>query len=232
MARVTYGGGVTEFNGSIGGVTFQKNASGNIAKLRSNPTVNPSALQAGKQQIFAYLVSYWSTLSQANKDLWDAHAIAHDHTTPWGVIKTLSGYQWFILTNLYSYNYRDTIRDNPGAWIAPAAPDQFIIETSATYIRIAWSPNYDPLYDLVCYASLPLRQSSLKLRRSTFFVKWEENLGSMANYDLTSEIEALYNVTWADFYASANCHIIIRCLNGYLFRGYMSSFTSAIIKLN
>ncbi|GAH48125.1 unnamed protein product [marine sediment metagenome] len=44
MARVTYGGGVTEFAGSIGGVTFQRNASGYIAKLRSNPTVNPTQM--------------------------------------------------------------------------------------------------------------------------------------------------------------------------------------------
>ena len=232
MARVTYGSGVTELAGSIGGVTYQKNASGNVARLRPNPTVNPTALQAGFQTNMAYLVSFWPTLSQVNKDLWDAHAAAHPHTTPWGESKALSGYQWFLSCNLLRFYLYPIPRSTPGAWYNAPVPDQFTIETSATYIRVAWVPNYDPPYQLLFYASLPLRQSSLKLRRSMFFVKFVNSLASVANYDLTSEIETLFNVTWADFYASANCHIIIRAMHGYIASGYFSSYTSAIVKIN
>lgn len=231
MARVTYGSGVTELAGSIGGVTYQKNASGNVARLRPKPTVNPTALQADYQVLFAKLVSAWSILSQANKDLWDALAVAHDHTTPWGETKTLSGYQWYVLCNLYRWRKQGNARSAPAVWYSAPAPDLFTIETSATYIRVAWSPNYDPLHDLLFYVSLPLRQSSLKLRRSLFFIKYVAGLGSMSNYDLTSDISALYNVTWADFYNSSDCNIIIRLSHGILDYGYISSYTSAIIKI-
>lgn len=232
MARVTYGASVTEFAGSIGGVTFQRNASGPIAKLRSNPTVNPTALQAKYQHIFSMLVAYWPTISPEDKDLWDVIAAAHDHTTPWGETKTLSGYQWFMLCNLLRFREFDTPRNYPGTWYAAPPPDQFTIETSATYIHVVWSPDYNTPFDLLFYASLPLRQSSLKLRRSTFFIKFVSLPGSLTNYDLTPEISALYNVTWADFYASANCNIIIRVMHGHVSRGYLSQYTSALVKIS
>lgn len=231
MARVTYGSGVTELAGSIGGVTYQKNASGNIAKLRANPTVNPSALQAGYQNNMATLVSYWPTLSQANKDLWDAHAVAHDHTTPWGETKTLSGYQWFLSVNLKRLQFVLAILDVPGTWAALSPPDSFTLVATATYLRCEWSPNYDPVYGLAFYLTLPLRQSSLKLRRSLFFVHWDADVISIANYDLTSYFEALANVTWGTFYASADCSIICRIMHIRGSRCYTFGYTSAIVKI-
>ena len=231
MARVTYGSGITELAGSIGGVTYQKNASGNIAKLRSNPTVNPTPLQAGYQQQMAMLVAFWPTLSQTDKDEWNDIAAAHLHTTVWGESKKLSGYQWFLSCNLVRLKLFSTVRQTPFAWVVCPPPDQFTIETSATYIRAAWSPDYDS-WHLIGYISLPLKQSSLKLRRSLFYVMIYPAAPALSNWDFTTAFEALNNVTWADFYASANCHIIIRIINCDINSGYASSFTSAITKIN
>lgn len=231
MARVTYGSGVTELAGSIGGVTFQKNASGNIAKLRANPVVNPTALQAGYQTNMATLVAFWPTLSQANKDLWDALAAAHDHTTPWGETKTLSGYQWFLSCNLVRKHKQDIPLSAPLAWTAPAPPPAFTIEVAAGYIRAAWAAPYDPVFSLLAYCTLPLRQSSLKLRRSLFFIKIYYDCPGISTWDLTTEIESLFNVTWGDFFASANCSIIMRIIHSHVNFGYNSAFTSAIIKI-
>jgi len=231
MARVTYGSGITELAGSIGGVTYQKNASGNIAKLRSNPIVNPTPLQAGYQRQMAMLVAFWPTLSQANKDAWNDLAAAHLHTTPWGESKKLSGYQWFLSCNTTRLKYYTNVVQTPGTWVVYPPPDQFIIETSATYIRAAWVPDYDPRH-LLGYISLPLKQSSLKLRRSLFYVMRRTSGPLLSNWDFTTAFEALCNVTWADFYASANCHIIIRIINADVGWGYASFFTSAITKIN
>lgn len=231
MARVTYGSGVTELAGSIGGVTYQKNSSGNIAKLRSNPTVNPTALQATYQNRMSYLVSLWPTLTQVQKDAWDAFAAANDHTTPWGVIKTLNGYQWFLSCNLRRMLYHSTAIVAAPVWAIQAPPDAFTIETSATYIRVAWSPNYNAPEDLIAYCSLPLKQSSLKLRRSLFHIKNYYTAPDMSNWDLTTEIAALLNVTWADFYDDSDCNIIIRLLQGDFDKGLFSSYVSAIIKI-
>jgi len=231
MARVTYGESITEYAGSIGGVTFLRNASGPIAKLRSRPPVNPSPDQSTYQTRMAMLVACWPTLSQANKDAWDAIAAAHSHTTPWGESKTLSGYQWFLSCNLIRLHYFSTVRVAPGPWFAPPPPNQFTIETSSTYIRVAWDPAYDSEYSMYIYCSLPLRQSSIKLRRSLFFIKMLYAPGSLSNYDITTFFEELANVTWSTFFASANCSVIIRILNGHETYGWTSAFTSAIVKI-
>lgn len=230
MARVTYGESITEYAGSIGGVTFLRNASGPIAKLRSKPPVNPSPDQSTYQTRLAMLVSYWPTLSQANKDAWDVIARDNLHTTPWGVAKKLSGYQWFLSCNLLRLHKYTTVLETPIAYPELFPPDQFTIETSATYIHVAWDPAYNGDSFLI-YASLPLRQSSIKLRRSLFLIRVYEYPPLLDYIDLTTLIETLYNVTWSAFWASANCSIIIRIMNGFFTTGYFSSFTSAITKL-
>jgi len=231
MARVTYGESITEYAGSIGGVTFLRNASGPIAKLRSNPTVNPSPYQATHQGNLATLVAYWPTLSQENKDAWDDLAAAHKHTTPWGVEKTLSGYQWFISLNLRILHGANPIIDIPFQWYAPPPPPQFTIEVSSTYIRCVWDPAYQPDQTLFFYTSLPLRQSSIKLRRSLFYITRYYRPPPISTFDLTPYLTGLYNITWSTFFASANCSIIVRILHGYLGRGWRSAFTSAIVKI-
>ncbi|MBA7673688.1 hypothetical protein ES703_81891 [subsurface metagenome] len=232
MARVTYGESITEYAGSIGGVTFLRNASGPIAKLRSNPPVNPSPDQSTYQVNMAIIVAYWPTLSQANKDLWDALAAAHDHTTPWGDTKTLSGYQWFISVNLHRLSYGYSLRDTPGTWLALTPPNSFTLVATATYLRAEWSPAYDPARTLKFYLTLPLRQSSLKLRRSLFYVGYRDAGVPLDYYDLTSFFESLAGVTWATFYASADCSIICRMMEGDRSYGYFSAFTSAIVKID
>jgi len=231
MARVTYGESITEYAGSIGGITYLRNASGPIAKLRSNPPVNPSPDQSTYQTYLAMLVAYWPTLSQANKDAWDALAAAHDKTTPWGETKTLSGFQWFISLNIHRHKLDAYIFDAPPAWQVLSPPDQFTLVATATYLRCEWSPNYVPPYSFLVYLTLPLRQSSLKLRRSLFFVGYADSPGSIATYDLTTKFEALAGVTWATFYASANCSIICRLQEIRFARSFTFAFTSAIVKI-
>lgn len=231
MARVTYGESITEYAGSIGGVTFLRNASGPIAKLRTNPPVNPTPRQSVYQTSMAKLVAIWPTLSQANKNAWDAIAADHDHTTPWGATKTLSGYQWFISCNIYRQKFDDTLIETPFAWSTPSAPDQFDLVATATYLRVEWSPDYNPPKSLLFYLTLPLRQSSLKLRRSLFYVGYAYSLGPVPNYDLTSLFASLAGVVWATFYASANCSIICRILSIDFATLYTLGFTSDIVKI-
>jgi len=182
MARVTYGPEVTELAGSIGGVTYQKNASGNIAKLRSNPVVNPTLRQAVRQNNMAMLVAYWPTLSQADKDLWNDLAAAHLHTTPWGREKALSGYQWFLSANLTHRSIYANVITAPTEWQVFTPPQVFTLTATALTLKIIWAPAYNPLGHWRIYLTLPLRQSSLKLRRSLFYatITWANtSMGNM-----------------------------------------------------
>lgn len=232
MARVTYGPYITELAGSVGGFTFLRNASGPIVKLRSNPTVNPSPDQSVYQTNLAKLVAYWPTLSGANKDLWDAFALAHDHTTPWGETRTLSGYQWFISVNLNMLFMERSILSSPPAWVVYSPPPAFIIQVAATYIRLLWDPEWTPDAYWTLYVSLPLRQSSLKLRHPLFALHHRTSSNPVGSQDFTYIYELLTNITWSTFYPSANCSIIARVLQISHTRGLTSAFTSAIVKID
>ncbi|MBA7557076.1 hypothetical protein ES705_49809 [subsurface metagenome] len=231
MARVTYGSEVTELAGSIGGVTFLRNASGPIAKLRSNPPVNPSPLQSTYQVNMARLVAYWPTLSQEDKTTWDDFAAAHVHTTPWGDDKTLSGYQWFISCNLTRLFGSYAILDTAPIWSVIDPPTQFTIQVSSTYIRLHWDPAQAKSLFMYLYVTLPLRQSSIKLRRSLFYIRYLAWNGTVTDWDFTAKYESLVGITWADFYASADCSIIARVKRVHISKGLSSFYTSAIVKI-
>lgn len=231
MARVTYGESITEYAGSIGGVTFLRNKSGPIAKLRTNPPVNPSPRQSTYQTNMAKCVAYWPTLSDTDKGLWDTFHGVNKHTTPWGEEKTLSGYQWFLVCNLLRLLTQTTLLSSPPAWDTYLPPDDFTLVATATYLHCEWATTWTPAESPKFYLSLPLRQSSLNLRRSLFYLSHGTWRLPLDNYDLTSKFETLANVKWADFYASANCSLICRIQDGNYETGLYSAFNSAIVKL-
>jgi hypothetical protein len=232
MARVTYGALITELAGSIGGVTFQRNSSGNVARLKSKKISNPNQEQSNNNVVFAQLVSYWSTLSQANKDTWDALAAAHDHTTPWGETKTLNGFQWFMSCNRNLLLAGESIRDTAPAYSSISPPNVFTLAASSDHLTIniaaGWSiaPDY-----LFLYITTPLRHSTLKLRRPCVLVLVDDSINT-SSMNIEPYFEDLSNVVWSDFYSSADANIIVRAAVIEAGTGLASTFTSAIIKIS
>jgi hypothetical protein len=232
MARVTYGSMITELKGSVGGITFHRNSSGPIARLRPKPPVNPSQLQSNQQQLLSYLVSMWGALSLSDKDSWDTMASANNHYTPWGEEKTLSGYQWFLSCNLNRLFIGDTIVETCPGYTSVAAPATFTLEATSDDFTIEWDPEWTPEFGpTLILATAPIRQNSLKVRRPGFFLEYH-SFSAVSSYSIKSLYEAAYNLTWADFFASANCSIIVRLRqldDDYLFS---SSYTNSIIKIS
>jgi hypothetical protein len=231
MARVTYGALVTDLAGSIAGTTFQKNSSGAIARARAYTPVNPSIQQSDRQLALIQLVAKWATLTTTQKGLWNALAAAHNKINNWGHYTKLSGYQWFISYNLNAFT------QDQGPWLTPEAyvlvdpvpaftlyadADEFLIDFGAP---VPFPGTYAGIY-----ATVPMRQTSIKLRKSTFLLTcWATT--NTQYIDITALYEALFNISWADFYTSAECAIIVRMKNFQEDSGYASPFTSALIQL-
>jgi hypothetical protein len=232
MARITYGPLITELAGSIGGVTFQKNSSGSIARLRSKKPCNPNQLQSDNQVVFTQLVTYWPTLSQPNKDTWDAFALAHFHYTPWGEEKTLNGFQWFLSCNRNLLLSGESIIDTAPGYSAISPPNAFTLAASSSHltvnIALGWAIAPDNLF---LYMTPPLRHSSIKLRRPLTLVLVSDSINT-SSMNVESYFEDLANVTWADFYASADANIIVRAAVVETGTGLASTLTSAIIKIS
>ncbi|MDO9579209.1 MAG: hypothetical protein Q7J06_01370 [Bacteroidales bacterium] len=232
MARVTYGALITELAGSIGGITFQRNSSGNVARLKPNMPVNPSADQASQQKHLIALVVAWSALSDANKISWNDLAAAHDHVTPWEETKTLNGFQWFISSGLNMKAMFLAPLSTAPAWATINALPDFVLSASAISLLCTWSPPVDVTgFRVHFYATPPLRQSSLKLRKSNFVIR-KINITSLTTQELITYYQSQFGVTWSVIYANANCSIIVRAKLIEESSGLAGPYSTQLIKIN
>jgi hypothetical protein len=232
MARVTYGAIITDLAGSIGGITFQQNASGSIARLKPSIPVNPSLQQSTRQVYLTQLVALWGRLSQANKDAWNSLAAAHRKINDWGREVRVSGYQWFISYNL------NALSQGEGPWLTPEVyttvdpVPQFDLIASEDYFKIDFgTPVAFPGYYAGIYATLPMKQTAIKMRKATYLI-WMWPTGNTRYIDITEKYEELTGYSWSDLYNNAEIAIIVRMKNFQEDSGYSSPFTSNIIFLN
>jgi hypothetical protein len=232
MARVIYAYPVSELIGSIGGVTFQRNSSGKTARSKPNMTMNPSPGQAVQQYNLSRLVAFWPTLSQAQKDTWTTYLVPHPHVTPWGESKLLNGYQWFLSCNLNMLLANEGPTPVAPSWYVVSPPPVFtltaVIGNLYAHFAAPWSVTPDHIF---VYLTLPLRQSSLKLRRSLFLIDINDTFND-DDLILTSFFESLINVVWADFFNTADANIICRLMVIRKGSGLASPFTSGIVKIS
>jgi hypothetical protein len=231
MARVTYGVMITELAGSIGGVTFQKNSSGSIARLKPRMPVNPSQLQSDEENALGQLVTLWPTLSAAEKTSWDDLAAAHNKFTPWGEEKTLNGFQWFMSCNRYLVLAGDSILETAPAYASVTPPTAFTLTADADSLDLVWAAPFSVIPDhLFIYLTLPIRHASLKLRRSMYLVDVNDTLNA-ASLDITTLFETLTNLDWATFYAASEANIIARLITVEADTGMASQFTASLVKI-
>jgi hypothetical protein len=232
MARVTYGALVTDLAGSIGGITFQQNPSGAIARSRPYTPVNPSIQQSDRQLALIRLVAKWGSLSLAYKDQWNALAAAHNKVNDWGNEVKVSGYQWFISYNLNAFTQGQGPWDYPDTYQLVDPVPAFTLDADASDLWIDFGTPVDfPGTYAGIYATVPMRQTSIKLRKSTFLIAcWATT--NTQYIVLTTLYEALFNIVWADFYANSQAAIIVRMKNFAEDTGYASPFTSNIIMIS
>lgn len=96
MAKVTQPLGSIEARGSVGGLTYNTWRGIRTVKTRSGPAALPSPLML---QILAYAASAtttWKTITQAERDRWNAWAVDRREPMWTGQDKRLTGYNWFV----------------------------------------------------------------------------------------------------------------------------------------
>jgi len=232
MARVTYGALITELAGSIGGITFQRNSSGNTARLKPNMPVNSSVNQQSQQIRLSRIIPAWNALTAAQKTGWENFAAAHVHVNEWGETKTLNGFQWFASCNINLLLLPQAMITAAPAWTAIAAIANFTLVADAANFDLDWTPDIDITgYRLIIYATPPIRQSTMKLRRSTFIIRKYDG-GVINILAIETQYASIFGVTWADIFNNAKANIIIRVKLIQEGTGLASPYTSTLIKLN
>lgn len=73
MALVKLGDGIGSASGSLGSMTFSRNAGGAYVRRRAVPTNPGSVYQTALRGYVAQLTALWVTLTQAQRDGWEAY---------------------------------------------------------------------------------------------------------------------------------------------------------------
>lgn len=204
MAKVFYGSQVVDLAGSIGGLSFQKNASGAIAKLRPGLSQSLSESQIIRNYIFSDSLVAYNNLSAASKALWKAFAAAHNKVDFYGTTKKLSGQNWFCSLYMNAVACSLTPLTDPPTYAvvaAPPMPINTLFDTSVPSMWFQFDSPYALADDFLFVFCSPLTFESSLINRSNIFYLFDLSMTSVDEV----EFYDLYDNFWfsdADFQIS------------------------------
>ena len=100
MALIKLGAAVGQISGSVGGVTFSRNAGGAYMRARAIP-VNPgSQFQTELRGYLAQLTALWPTLTQAQRDGWAAYSVNVLLPNPLGDQREIGALAHYVRSNV------------------------------------------------------------------------------------------------------------------------------------
>jgi hypothetical protein len=194
MARVTYGSIITDIKGSIGGITFQRNANANIARLRFTRNKKNTQKQVTKITEFQTALSLWGTLDGTEKAAWDTFAAANTKEDKWGVVKTLSGFQYFCSINNYLQLVGVAQVTAPPVWGTPLAVADYTVAAIYNDFSINWSPSFAHTSEYLLLFTSPLLRSISLLNRKALRLTAVIDPGTDSSYDYLSNWQAAHNI--------------------------------------
>lgn len=130
MARVTPGTPINDARGSAGDYTFARNRGGLYIRAKVPPTYTNTTKQQNNRNALAAAVSAWqSTLTQADRDGWNALADRSSPKNPNGGNPRLSGFQLYIRAYRLRYTVTGTAPTSPPATLYVAAKTSVYFDT-------------------------------------------------------------------------------------------------------
>lgn len=96
MAKISFGGGIANMQGSIGGVTMSRTKGGSAARQRVKPTSKKTPAQAKAQATLANASAGWRTLTDEQREAWKTDASIQPRVGVCGQILKLTGQQHYV----------------------------------------------------------------------------------------------------------------------------------------
>jgi hypothetical protein len=202
MALIQLGSLVSGIKGSIGGTTFSQVRAGTTAKKRSVGKRLPNTNQANALNNSMLSTNAWNSLSLADKTAYNDYAIANTFTDRYGVVKVLTGFQWYKQLSQSSFYFTSSQLTSPPPYSVPAALPSFTVFAESDGLRIGWSTPIDTssVY-LYCYTSSLIRGNARK-QRSAYRLTDIRTLDYSSFFNITDAWSAAHNLDWATVAAS------------------------------
>jgi len=207
MARTQYGSIITDMQGSIGGLTYQHNASGKITRQRPSTVRQSTSKQCDRQSVFSDLVTAWSALTPAQKVTWATLADTYTKYNKWNEEKTLNGFNWFLSCNGYLSLVSEALLTSAPVWESPLSVPSYSLILSAPSISVSFGGGFDyPNHYGIVYMSSYLRTSGLYDRKQLRLVHIEPP-GYSYGWSLLSSWESTHGLDWPPTSTSESVYI-------------------------
>lgn len=123
MSLALYGGGVIDNRGSISGNTYSRSKFGATIRAKTTPINVVNALTSQYRANLQSVSGMWGkTLTEPQRQAWNAFALLNPQTNVFGQISYLSGAQWFTRCAINNTNQGVSISVTPPVSGTIAAP--------------------------------------------------------------------------------------------------------------
>jgi hypothetical protein len=155
-----FGAIVTDGRGKIGGHVATKNRSGAILRTKVTPTNGQTSFQQGVRNLFTQLSQAWKSLTQSQRDTWNAGVTAYASTNIFGDLVNPSGANLFQKLNNSLVRIGETILDScPAPVEVPNTSLLTITETAVTgALNLVLSNSVPAASSLLVFATAPMSQ--------------------------------------------------------------------------
>lgn len=196
MARIVYGGGVTEITGSIGGWTFQRNLAGTIVRLRPIQRKRQSNKQTLIHSVLQGDIVEWNNLSLINKGLWNTYASAHDYVNKFGQDTVASGFNWFYGNNFYRELTGKAQFTVPPTYATPAAIVDYTFTLEVATIFFDYNSGfYDINTGVLVYATSYVKRATSIWRPPMRYIQYVDSPG-VSNIIITTDWETAHGLDY------------------------------------
>lgn len=211
MARILFGPLVTSVKGSIAGVTFQQNTSGQIIRRRPQLSKASTNKQTTAHSDLQRLLFEWQQITESQRDDWNTYASVYTKTNKFGEVKTLTGMNWFTSVNWWRLALGESILSDPGTRILPTDPPAFAMLISASDLLIQFLESHDYVnYPVAVWASLPTKKSTLSINQIRKLITIITS--APANpLNITTEYETATGLNWNPSVDFPNANLFV-CL--------------------
>lgn len=223
MARIVYTLG--ELKGSVGGLTFQQNSSGQIVRQRPQVSRTSTIKQQQAHQNHIGLLQRYQALSNDDKDLWNTYASTYVKINKFGQDKTLTGQNWFE-----SLNFQRDMRslsqfDTPPDHILPPDVPVFSILLYPDAIKIHSDTGFTTdTSEINIWSTIPTtrqKPSVNQIRKFLGIIPYPSD----NTIDITAEWENAIGLTWNPSVQFPRSNIFV-CLESV---SSVSCITSALL---
>lgn len=147
MAKVTFGGGVSNIQGSIGGNCFTRTKAGVAIRNKVKPNNPASPAQMAQREAFTRISKMWRTLTEDERLAWTALAELSRNRGVCGNIIAMTGHQGFMQMNLNRFAMGQDPVTSPDDVQNSTFRADFFGPTSAFTISISGASCVIPLGD-------------------------------------------------------------------------------------